>query len=63
MMHWRPASSGLLGTCTPLPHQALIMAAPGSTPAVNNFGYSTPPGLASALSAMAPPAQYKGGGN
>jgi hypothetical protein len=61
----------------PLPHQALLDAAPGSAstpyydhlasttmhPALNPFlgNTSTPPGLPMALHAMLPPAQYQGG--
>jgi hypothetical protein len=62
MMHWCPAFSGLLTTRPPLPQHVLLMVALGSTPAMNKFSYSTPPGLALALNSMAPPTQYQGGG-
>jgi hypothetical protein len=37
-LHWHPVTSGLLGTHPPLPHQALLAAAPGlaSTPYFDN---------------------------
>jgi hypothetical protein len=69
-----PSALGLLGVRPPLPHQVLLVAAPGlasapyydnsaSTtmqPALNPFlgNTSTPPGLSMALHTMVPPAQY-----
>jgi hypothetical protein len=77
LQQWRPATSGLLGVHPPLPHQALLAAAPGSMstpyydnsasttiqPALNLFlgNTSTPPSLPMALHAMLPPAQCQGG--
>jgi hypothetical protein len=41
MLHWCPTTSGLLGMHPPLPHQALLAAAPGSASTTNfNPDYS-----------------------
>jgi hypothetical protein len=72
MLHWCPTTSGLLGMHPPLPHQALLAAAPGSASTTNfnpsaagfysSFGNaSAPPGLAMAFNTMVSPGQYQGG--
>jgi hypothetical protein len=77
LLQWRPATLGLLGTCPPFHHQALLAAAPGSASgpyygnsasvtmalAMNSFFGNTapPPGLPMALNTMVPSAQYQGG--